>query len=165
MVQVSKVKMKWKTIKWLVDNKKESLEKFFKQHEYILSLSEKNNKLKQRGLSKAEFSNLIISRGISNDVDLINKLFWVFDEDGSGDLKYQELVFGLEMFRDSSFETKLKAFFDLCDADSSGAISKKEFSDLLRKNVINNEDKNNIKSIVEKIFKSVKLDANGEITL
>jgi hypothetical protein len=41
--------------------------------------------------------------GITNDQELIYKLFWVFDEDGSGDIEYKELAFGLEMFRDSSF--------------------------------------------------------------
>ena len=46
--------------------------------------------------------------GITHDDELINKLFWVFDEDDSGDIDYKEMAFGLEMFRESPFENKLK---------------------------------------------------------
>ena len=60
-------------------------------------------------MNKKEFGELMISNGITKDWDIINKLFWVFDEDGSGDIEYKELAFGLEMFRDSSIENKLKS--------------------------------------------------------
>ena len=49
------------------------------------------------------------------------------------------------MFRNSSIENKLKAFFDLCDTDKSGAISKDEFCDLVLKNLINMEQKTRMK--------------------
>ena len=65
-------------------------------------------KTSTKGLDKKEFGELMISNQITNDKDLINKLFWVFDEDGSGDIEYKELAFGLEMFRDSNIEQKLK---------------------------------------------------------
>jgi len=93
-----------------------------------------------------EFSDIIISYGVTNDLGLINKLFWLFDEDNSGDLRYEELAFGVEMFRNSSLDNKLKAFFDLCDIDKSGTISKEEFSLLLLKNLINNEQKAKMRS-------------------
>jgi len=70
------------------------------------------------------------------------------------------------MFRDSPVEEKLKAFFELCDIDRSGAISKSEFIKLLKKNIIEPEEKTSIKLVVDKIFKSVesKLNSEGEIT-
>jgi Ca2+-binding EF-hand superfamily protein len=61
-----------------------------------------------KGLNLKEFTSVMKENGITNDVDLINKLFWVFDEDGSGDIEYKELAFGLEMFRESSFDNKIK---------------------------------------------------------
>jgi Ca2+-binding EF-hand superfamily protein len=106
--QVSKTKLKWKTIKWLIENKKENLDKLSNNRQIL----EKFNQIKedsQKGLNKKEFGDLMISNGITKDRDIINKLFWVFDEDGSGDIEYKELAFGLEMFRESSLESKLKS--------------------------------------------------------
>lgn len=165
LAMVSKLKMKWKTIKWLIDNKKETLDRLMKFNESILNLSNKKAREFDRGLNKQEFASVMKNNGITNDPDLINKLFWVFDEDGDNDLKYKEIAFGIEMFRDSTIEQKLKAFFDMCDVDSSGSISKLEFLNLMKKNIINNDEKQSIKNVVDKIFNSVQLDEKGEITL
>lgn len=77
-----------------------------KNQENILKLSQVEDGSK--GLDKNQFAKLMISFNITKDQDLINKLFWIFDEDGSGDIEYKELAFGLEMFRDSNIEQKLK---------------------------------------------------------
>jgi Ca2+-binding EF-hand superfamily protein len=164
--QVSKMKMKWKTIKWILENKKDVLDRLMGFHESILKLSNKKGGSEfDKGMTKQEFLQVMKSNGITNDVGLINKLFWMFDEDGDNHLKYKEIAFGIEMFRESPMEQKLKAFFDLCDVDNSGAISKQEFLDLMKKNIINNDEKLSIKQVVDKIFNSVKLDKNGEMTL
>jgi len=163
--QVSKLKMRWKTMKWLIDNKKDCLDKLMKFQDSLLNTSKKKEKTNnEEGLTKPEFAKLLISNGITNDPDLINKLFWVFDENGDGDLKYSEIAFGVEMFRDSNMEDKLKSFFDLCDEDGSGSISKKEFTNLFKKNIINSDEKLNLKQAVDKIFNSVETTENGEIT-
>jgi len=158
--QVSKLKLKWKTIKWLTENKKENLEKLMKNQDILLKFSQGATE----GLNKKEFADLMISNQVTKDQDLINKLFWVFDEDGSGDIEYKELACGLEMFRDSNTEQKLKVFFDLCDEDGSGAVSKTEFCNSLKKNIINSSERLTMKQVVDKIFKSVELNENGEIT-
>lgn len=166
--QVSKLKMKWKTIKWIIENKKDVLDRlmdFYEVNLTTLTLAHKKANEIDKGLNKAEFTKLMKSNGITNDMSLINKLFWVFDEDGDQFLKFKEIAFGIEMFRDSPIEQKLKAFFDLCDVDNSGSISKQEFMNLLRKNIINNDEKISMKQVVDKIFSCVKLDKNGEITL
>lgn len=163
LAQIRKVKMRWKTMKWLIENKKDCLDRLMKFQETLLTSSKKKAK-KDEGLSKHEFSSMMISNGITNDQDLINKLFWIFDENGDGDLKYSEIAFGVEMFRDSPMEQKLKSFFDLCDVDGSGTISKNEFIDLFKKNIINNDERVNVKQAVDKIFKSLNTNENGEIT-
>ena len=106
--QVSKTKLKWKTIKWLIENKKENLDKLSNNRQILEKFSQIKEDSK-KGMNKKEFGDLMISNGITKDFDLINKLFWVFDEDGSGDIEYKELAFGLEMFRETSIETKLKS--------------------------------------------------------
>jgi Ca2+-binding EF-hand superfamily protein len=164
--QVSKLKMKWKTIKWIFENKKDVLDRLMGFHESILKMTNKKSGEEfDKGMTKQEFLHVMRSNGITNDVGLINKIFWMFDEDGDNHLKYKEIAFGIEMFRESSIEKKLKAFFDLCDVDNSGTISKQEFLDLMKKNIINNDEKLSIKQVVDKIFNSVKLDKNGEMTL
>ncbi len=77
-----------------------------KNQENLLKLSQID--VGSKGLDKKQFAKLMISHSITKDQDLINKLFWIFDEDGSGDIEYKELAFGLEMFRDSNIEQKLK---------------------------------------------------------
>ena len=162
--QVSKLKIKWKTMKWLIDNKKDCLDRLLKFQENLLSKTKQKEKKDDQGLTKTDFSKLIITNGITNDQDLINKLFWIFDENGDGDLKYSEIAFGIEMFRDSSMEQKLKSFFDLCDEDGSGTISKIEFTNLFKKNLINSDERIGIKAAVDKIFASVDTDGTGEIS-
>jgi len=61
------------------------------------------------GMNRKEFEDMIIGFGITSDRDLINKLFWIFDEDGSGDIDMKEIAFGIEMFIDSPIENKLKS--------------------------------------------------------
>lgn len=78
--------------------------------------------------------------GLGEDHQLIGKLFWIFDEDGSGYIGHKELSIGLEMLKDNTFEEKLETFFDLCDEDKSGTIDKKEFYDLLKLNATTSYD-------------------------
>ncbi len=159
-VQNSKLKMKWKTISWILQNKKDVLDRLIKFHHSILAGNIPDNEM-----DKNEFRRMMKINGITNDVDLINKLFFVFDEDYDNMLKFTEIAFGVEMFSDSNIEQKLKAFFALCDVDKSGTISKNEFTALMKKNVVNSEEKFGMKQIVERIFNSVQLNEDGEITL
>lgn len=64
-------------------------------------------------------------------------------------------------------------FFDLCDESGSGAVRKGEFFDLLKKNLINPDEKNSMKTAgntiifikVDNIWKLSGLNFNQEITL
>ena len=71
--------------------------------------------------------------GLGTDPHLTEKLFYIFDEDGSGTVDYKELIIGLEVFKEDSIEDKMKGisnfsiykivFFDLCDVDGSGEVT------------------------------------------
>lgn len=126
----------------------------------------KNNpQNEEKSYTREQFYELMCSNGISNNPDLINKLFWVFDENGDEQLKIKELALGLEMFRDSSLEEKLKAFYDLCDEDNSGSVSKGEFLKILKNNLINNDEKSTVKQVVDRIYAYYNLDDKGELSL
>jgi len=56
----------------------------------------------------------MIGFGITSNEDLINKLFWIFDEDGSGDVDIKEIAFGIEMFNENPLDKKLACKCLLC---------------------------------------------------
>lgn len=102
--------------------------------------------------------------GLGHDKHLADKIFWIFDEDGSGDVDHKELGVGLEILKNNTFEQKLDKFFDLCDEDYSGTIDKKEFYTLLRLNVTEYEDRIKLKSYVNEIFTTFDKSGCGELT-
>jgi len=144
-----------------MENEKDLVKKLVGFHKKI-NQTQKN---KETSYSREEFYMLMKTNGISNNPDLINKLFWIFDENGDDLLKFKELALGLEMFRDSPLEEKLKAFYDLCDEDNSGSVSKGEFLKILKNNLINNDEKSNVKHVVDRIFSHYNLDEKGELSL
>ena len=107
---------------------------------------------------------LLSKVGLGHDKVLIDKIFWIFDEDGSGDIDHKELGVGLELLKNNTFEEKLDKFFDLCDEDNSGTIDKKEFYTLLRLNVTDYEDRNKLRSYVNEIFQQFDKRKTGELT-
>jgi len=116
------------------------------------------------GLNKEEFTKLLSKIGLGHDVNLVDKLFWIFDEDGNGEVDHKELAIGLEFFQENTFEEKLDKFFELCDEDGNGTINRKEFYNLLKVNMINDNDKFNLKQAVQEIFCSIDKDGDGELT-
>ena len=108
-----------------------------------------------------EFGRLLEKIGIVDDPMLIDKVFFVFDEDGGGSIGLKELGIGLEMMKNNKFEEKLDTFFDLCDEDNTGTIDKKEFYSMLRLNATTSyEDRERLKFYVNQIFNK-KDDING----
>lgn len=159
--QSSKIKIKWKTIKWLMEHEKNVVKRLVNFHRKF----KENPQNQDKSYSREEFYDLMRSHGISNNPDLINKLFWIFDVNEDDQLKIKELALGLEMFRDSSLEEKLKAFYDLCDEDDSGSVSKNEFMKILKNNMVKNDEKATVKQVIDKIYAYYNLDDKGELTL
>jgi len=90
--------------------------------------------------------------GLGSDKVLIDKIFWIFDDDDSGDIDHKELGVGLELLKNTTFEEKLSKFFDLCDDDNSGTIDKKEFYNMMRLNVTEGDDRNKLKTYISKMY-------------
>lgn len=79
----------------------------------------------------------------------------MFDEDGSGDVDYKELVVGLEMFKETNLSEKLEVFFDLADVDGSGEIEEQELYDVLKINVHSYEERVSLKHAIKEIFRNL----------
>ncbi|CAD8197214.1 unnamed protein product [Paramecium octaurelia] len=150
----SKFKMKWKTIQWLLKNRKEAITQLFSNYQVMVKYAKK----KQNGLNKAEFTDLLSVVGLGTD--LSEKLFYVFDEDQSGTIDYKELIVGLEVFKEDSIEEKMKVFFEICDTDGSGAISEQELYNVLKLNIASFSDRQKLKKTISKIF--IECDINGD---
>ena len=166
LTQASRLKLKCKMIRWFMDNKKDLLSRLLDPHfkEQILKFTEKKSKEFNVGLTIEDFSTLMQNNLITSDPELIQKLFWIIDEKGDNDLNYSEIVSGIEMFRDSTPEEKIRIFFRLCDTDNSNTVSRKKFYSLLQSNLINRNDVPFLKKSVEKIFAMYK-DQGDELTL
>jgi len=91
-------------------------------------------------------------------------MFWVFDNDGNGEVDHKELISGFEMLKQNSLEEKLNFFFELCDKNKSGTIDKKEFYDSIKESLVDYQDWADLKDIISKIFDQVDIDGSGELT-
>lgn len=60
-----------------------------------------------KGLNRTEFGKLLDMIGLGTDKNLIDKLFWIFDDDGNGEVDHKELAVGLEMLKENTFSDKL----------------------------------------------------------
>ena len=165
LTQASRLKLKCRMINWLRENKRDLIERLLEKQfqKQLLSFSQKKLKEFHTGLTIEDFSSLLKNNNITKDPELIQKLFWVLDEDGDNDLTYKEILIGIEIFHDNTPEEKVKTFFNLCNKDNNNFISKSNFYDLLKRNIINKNDINSLKKSVEKIFK--KYGNGNELTL
>mmetsp|Transcript_30744 Transcript_30744/g.27955 ORF Transcript_30744/g.27955 Transcript_30744/m.27955 type:complete len:121 (+) Transcript_30744:337-699(+) len=97
----ARFKIKWKTIQWLMDYKKDAIETLVRKYDDII---EKYKKDRNKTITKIEFHHLMGSIGLGGEKTVVDKLFYVLDDDGSGDIDYRELIMGLELFHESPFE-------------------------------------------------------------
>ncbi len=204
MPEQAKLKLKWKTIQYLLENKKPQIEVLTNNLKELINevkdekkrmAEEEQNGLSKRGRSKRtralnaktmnifsnvgskeaddkqatglnreEFAKLLEMIGLGTDKNLIDKLFWIFDDDGNGEVDHKELAVGLEMLKENTFADKLDRFFEICDEDNSGTIDKKEFYNLLKLSIVDYEDRSSLRNFVNEIFSMVDKDDNGEIT-
>ena len=118
----------------------------------------------EEGINIKEFRLLLMKVGFKQNDDLINKLFWIFDSDNSGDIDFKELGLGLETLKRNSVVKKLERFFDLVDEDQSGTINKKELYNMFKLNCVNHEDRLKLQSYVNEIFDEFDSSKMGYLT-
>ena len=148
------LKLKCKTINWFIENQKDLVNRLFdeKFKENLLIFSEKKQREFHSGVSIEDFSNILINNNITKNLDFINKLFWVFDEDGDNNLSFNDIIAGIEVFRLSSPKEKMKIFFNLCNKEKGDTIKKKDFYELLQKSIIDKNDLKDLKYCINNLF-------------
>ncbi len=89
----------------------------------------------------------------------------IFDEDGGGDVDFQEFVSGLSAFSSKgNKEQKLRFAFKVYDIDRDGYISNGELFIVLKMMVGNNLKDQQLQQIVDKTIMEADLDGDGKIS-
>lgn len=96
---------------------------------------------------------------------LIYRMIAIFDEDGGGDVDFQEFVSGLSAFSSKgNKEEKLHFAFKVYDMDRDGYISNGELFIVLKMMVGNNLKDNQLQQIVDKTIMEADKDKDGKIS-
>ena len=89
----------------------------------------------------------------------------IFDEDGGGDVDFQEFVSGLSAFSSKgNKEEKLRFAFKVYDIDRDGYISNGELFIVLKMMVGSNLKDMQLQQIVDKTIMEADLDGDGKIS-
>ena len=89
----------------------------------------------------------------------------IFDEDGGGDVDFQEFVSGLSAFSAKGNKSeKLKFAFKVYDIDRDGYISNGELFIVLKMMVGSNLKDQQLQQIVDKTIMEADLDGDGKIS-
>lgn len=93
------------------------------------------------------------------------RMIAIFDEDGGGDVDFQEFVSGLSAFSSKgNKEQKLQFAFKVYDIDRDGYISNGELFIVLKMMVGSNLKDQQLQQIVDKTIMEADLDRDGKIS-
>lgn len=95
----------------------------------------------------------------------LSRLIAIFDQDGGGDVDFQEFVYGLSAFSSKgNKEQKLRFAFQVYDIDRDGFISNGELFIVLKMMVGSNLKDQQLQQIVDKTIMEADLDGDGKIS-
>ncbi|KAH7032909.1 calcineurin regulatory beta sub-unit [Microdochium trichocladiopsis] len=96
---------------------------------------------------------------------LATRMIAIFDEDGGGDVDFEEFVSGLSAFSSKgNKEQKLQFAFKVYDIDRDGYISNGELFIVLKMMVGSNLKDQQLQQIVDKTIMEADLDGDGKIS-
>ncbi|OMJ66964.1 hypothetical protein SteCoe_36015 [Stentor coeruleus] len=152
-------KLKIKTTHWLISNYRNEVEKLLENCKLLIQ----NANIKG-SISHQEFEDFMNQVGLYMDKFILDRLFWIFDDNRDGKIEPKEVIVGLEMFRQTNFKEKLEVFFDLCDEDGSGDIDEEEFFNVLKLCVSSTKERKLLKESLHELFMAIDEDGNGVLT-
>jgi len=82
------------------------------------------------GTGQIEYPEFLKGFGI-DDTPLVQKMFFIFDEDRSGSLDFFEFIKMIDKYRRMTYEERLGWCFQVYDLDGSGYIDRAEFTAIL----------------------------------
>lgn len=96
---------------------------------------------------------------------LVQRVIEIFDEDGNGEVDFQEFIQGVSQFSvKGDKESKLRFAFQIYDIDKDGFISNGELFNVLKMMVGNNLKDSQLQQIVDKTIVNADKDGDGKIS-
>jgi len=92
----------------------------------------------------------------------VEKLFTLFDKNGTGKIDVQEFMVGLSMFTSADMEMKVKFAFMVFDKDNNGVITTEELANILQA-IHMGGDEASVKRKAELIMKQADIDKDAKI--
>lgn len=83
-------------------------------------------------MDRLQFTECLFRHGVSNNDELLNQLFKIFDRNNEGVVNVKEFINASVLFLDATKEEKLKMQFNLFDLDRTGYITKGDTKRILR---------------------------------
>ena len=107
----------------------------------------------------------LVVHSLQRSVNHTCRMIAIFDEDGGGDVDFQEFVSGLSAFSSKgNKEQKLRFAFKVYDIDRDGYISNGELFIVLKMMVGSNLKDQQLQQIVDKTIMEADLDGDGKIS-
>jgi len=154
-------KIRVEFVNWLMQNKKEVVQKINESHQLMLSWVVYLNYI-----NRHEFDELLVAIGIPHDANLYDKIFRLFDINDNGVVDQKEVMAALDLFKEHSFEEKVRIFFELADEDGRGSIDEEKLVKFLRKNLSSEEEIKKVKPAVRALVaREMYLPVKGVITM
>lgn len=97
-----------------------------------------------------------------NKAHQVEKLFALFDKNGTGKIDVQEFMVGLSMFTSADMEMKVKFAFTVFDKDNNGVITTEELATILGALHIGG-DEASVKRKAKMILEQADVDTDGAI--
>ncbi len=113
-------------------------------------------------IDKSEFRHGL---GIANH-DISDRLFDIFDQDGSGSIDYGEFMTTIQSMVDGTDRDKIKFAFKLHDLDNNGHIDRNELKVLIQQSFLENRldyDEFQLDLLVDEFFERADKDLSGTI--
>lgn len=151
--------LKLRTIRWLLSYHKEEIDRLLASPKALLKHASVCGQL-----THSQMLRIMQSLGLEPDRAFLERLFWVFDENGNGLIEPKEVMLGLEAFRTTSAQDKLELFFDICDVDGSGDIDQNEFYNLIKLCIPHAQQREELKLNIHELFCLIDEDHNGTLS-
>ncbi|KAL7748435.1 Calcineurin subunit B [Sorochytrium milnesiophthora] len=121
-------------------------------------------KLDKNGNGSIDKDEFLAIPQIANN-PLAQRMIAIFDEDGGGDVDFQEFIKGLSAFSSKGNKSeKMRFAFKVYDMDRDGYISNGELFLVLKMMVGNNLKDQQLQQIVDKTIMEADLDGDGKIS-